>query len=116
MTAVREREDRAYGGILRDAQGRICLVRPVGRGLWALPKGHADPGESPEDAALREVREETGFSPRLGAYVGHVAEMAGLLGRLPEERRRGAHLGGRIDRARRRRHRVRPIPSAGPGP
>lgn len=73
MTAVREREDRAYGGILRDAQGRICLVRPVGRGLWALPKGHADPGESPEDAALREVREETGFSPRLGAYVGHVA-------------------------------------------
>lgn len=73
MSRVLEVEDRAYGGILRDAEGRICLVRPVGRGLWALPKGHADPGETPEDAALREVREETGYSPRLTGYVGHVA-------------------------------------------
>lgn len=73
MTRVLEVEDHAYGGILHDPRGRICLVRPVGRGLWALPKGHADPGETPEQAALREVREETGFHPRLGEYVGHVA-------------------------------------------
>lgn len=73
MSLVAEVEDRAYGGILQDAQGHICLVRPVGRGLWALPKGHADPGETPEEAALREVQEETGFSPRLVDYVGHVA-------------------------------------------
>jgi 8-oxo-dGTP diphosphatase len=73
MTRVREVEDRAFGGILRDREGKICLVRPVGRGLWALPKGHADKGEAPEQAALREVQEETGFTPRLGEYVGHVA-------------------------------------------
>ena len=30
-------------------------------GLWLQPGGHIDPGETPEEAALREVREETGF-------------------------------------------------------
>jgi 8-oxo-dGTP pyrophosphatase MutT (NUDIX family) len=31
-------------------------------GLWLQPGGHIDPGETPEEAALREVREETGFT------------------------------------------------------
>lgn len=66
-------EDRAYGGVLLDHQGRVCLVRPVGRGLWALPKGHADPGEAPQAAALREVREESGFEARVEAFLGSVS-------------------------------------------
>lgn len=70
---IEELEDRAFGGLLLDGQGRLCLVRPVGRGLWALPKGHADPGESEEAAALREVREETGFTPELSEFFGSVA-------------------------------------------
>ena len=39
-------------------------------GRWALPKGHVDPGESPREAAIREVREETGVRAEAGAHLG----------------------------------------------
>lgn len=65
--------DEAFGGVLLDAQGRVCLVRPVGRGVWALPKGHLDPGETKTEAALREVREETGFDAELSEYLGQIS-------------------------------------------
>jgi 8-oxo-dGTP diphosphatase len=41
--------------------GRVLLVRNR-RGLWSAPGGHLDFGESPEDAAVRETREETGVA------------------------------------------------------
>lgn len=69
---IEEVEDRAFGGVLVDARGRVCLVRPTGRGLWALPKGHGEPGEDPAAAALREVYEETGCEARLGPYLGSI--------------------------------------------
>lgn len=41
---------------------------------WCFPKGHVDPGESLRAAALREIREETGFSRiRIGAEVDEVS-------------------------------------------
>jgi 8-oxo-dGTP diphosphatase len=46
--------------------GRILLVHRPKYDDWTLPKGKAEPGESDEDCALREVREETGFDCRLG--------------------------------------------------
>ena len=55
--------------VLRPADaGLQCLVlrrSGVGRspGSWEMVHGHADPGESPSDAALRELREETGLAP-----------------------------------------------------
>lgn len=50
------------------ATGPDCLVlrrSGIGRspGSWEMVHGHADAGESPRDAALRELREETGFTP-----------------------------------------------------
>ena len=60
---------RAAGGIvIRD--GEILLVHRERYDDWSLPKGHVDPGETWEEAALREVREETGLRCELGAYVG----------------------------------------------
>ena len=50
---------------MRRLRGRwwLAAIRPGGRpeGLWALPKGLIGPEESPEEAALREVGEETGL-------------------------------------------------------
>lgn len=52
----------------------VAAIRPAGKreGLWALPKGHVDAGESPEQAALREVTEETGASGTAVAKLGDV--------------------------------------------
>lgn len=52
------------GGLVLDEQSRILLIRARdlrGQPVWTLPKGALAPGESSADAALREVREETGY-------------------------------------------------------
>ncbi len=50
-----------------DSNGNILLVRQyrhaVDKELLELPAGSIDPGETPEQAAVRELREETGFKP-----------------------------------------------------
>lgn len=43
-----------------------------GRLLWSLPKGHIEPGETAEEAAVREVREETGIIGRVVAPLGTI--------------------------------------------
>jgi 8-oxo-dGTP diphosphatase len=54
------RHVRAAGGVVvRD--GRVALVHRPKYDDWSLPKGKLDKGERWEDAALREVREETGL-------------------------------------------------------
>ena len=57
------RRERSAGGVvIRDAGGDtdVALVSPR-EGVYALPKGHPDHGETLEQAATREVREETGL-------------------------------------------------------
>ncbi len=55
------------GGVVVDPSGRmLVIVRDIERGgrmvhEVRLPKGHIDPGETPEQAALREVEEESGY-------------------------------------------------------
>ena len=52
------------GGLVVDAEGRVLIIRARDlreRPVWTLPKGTLAPGETPADAALREVREETGW-------------------------------------------------------
>jgi 8-oxo-dGTP diphosphatase len=59
----------AAGGIIvRD--GRVLLVHRPEYDDWTLPKGKVDPGESWEEAALREVEEEAGLRCVLGEEVG----------------------------------------------
>lgn len=49
----------AAGGIVYNARQEVLLIHRLGH--WDLPKGKIDKGEQPEEAALREVREETGL-------------------------------------------------------
>ena len=56
--------EAAGGVVLRD--GEVLLVHRPRYDDWTLPKGKLDPGESFEEAALREVEEETGFVCKLG--------------------------------------------------
>ena len=72
------RTTTSYGGVVvREAAAglEVALIRPQSaedKQVWALPKGAKEEGESPEDAAVREVREETG----LGAEI--VASLDGI--------------------------------------
>ena len=54
----------AVAALVRDEEGRILLQRRSDDGCWNLPAGAVDPGESPADAVVREVREETGLEVR----------------------------------------------------
>jgi 8-oxo-dGTP pyrophosphatase MutT (NUDIX family) len=60
--------EAAGGVIVREAEGRpeIAVVHRSRYDDWSLPKGKLLEGESAEQAALREVEEETGFSCELG--------------------------------------------------
>jgi 8-oxo-dGTP diphosphatase len=64
---------RAAGGVVvRDVGGEpeVLLVHRPRYDDWTLPKGKNEPGEPDEDAALREVEEETGFRCTLGDPAG----------------------------------------------
>jgi 8-oxo-dGTP diphosphatase len=62
---VTEHEVLAAGGVvLRD--GEVAVVHRPKYDDWSLPKGKLDPGEGFEEAALREVEEETGLRCELG--------------------------------------------------
>lgn len=47
------------GGVVFNAKREVLLLRDR-MGFWVFPKGHPEPGESLEEAAVREVWEETG--------------------------------------------------------
>lgn len=67
------------GAVVRDPGGRLLLIRrgrPPGAGMWSLPGGRAEPGETDQAAVVREVREETGLEVVAGELVGSV-ERAG---------------------------------------
>jgi ADP-ribose pyrophosphatase YjhB (NUDIX family) len=63
------------GAVVRDAAGRLLLVqrgRPPSEGLWSLPGGRVEPGETAAQAAAREVAEETGLQVEVGALLASV--------------------------------------------
>lgn len=60
---------RRYKGVWQ-----FLAIRPLGKeDVWALPKGHLDGRETEQDAAVREVREETGVRVSLDEKLGEIS-------------------------------------------
>ena len=60
----------AAGGIVFNTSGEILLQKRADNGCWGLPSGYVDIGESVEQAAIREILEETGIRTRVNRLVG----------------------------------------------
>jgi 8-oxo-dGTP pyrophosphatase MutT (NUDIX family) len=80
-------EDMVTGvGVLPVKDGKFGLIRvfrhPLARWSWEIPRGMVDRGETTGQAALRELREETGFTPRKDQLCefGTAAPAAALIG------------------------------------
>jgi 8-oxo-dGTP diphosphatase len=60
------------GAVIFDAAGRVVLIKrgqPPLLGIWTLPGGAVEPGETLEEATIREIREETGLVIEVGPVV-----------------------------------------------
>jgi ADP-ribose pyrophosphatase YjhB (NUDIX family) len=60
----------AAGGVVRNDKNEVLVIFRLG--IWDLPKGKIDKGETPEIAAVREIQEETGLNDvKLGDFICH---------------------------------------------
>jgi 8-oxo-dGTP diphosphatase len=65
--------------VIKDSEGRLLLIKrghEPGAGLWSLPGGRIEPGETDQQAVVREVLEETGLHVECGRLLG-TAELPG---------------------------------------
>ena len=71
-------EETSAGGLVVDLTGSplraavIARLNRAGRVEWCLPKGHLESGETPEQAAVREIAEETGILGRVVGSLGTI--------------------------------------------
>jgi len=79
----------SVSAVVRSAPGarEILLMQRSDNGHWGLPGGYLEPGESVQQATLREVREETGWSVDLGRLVGVYSDPARQVVEYPDRRR-----------------------------
>lgn len=60
----------AVSAVVTDDEGAILLILRTDNGYWSIPGGGVKPGESVRDAAVREVKEETGIDCEVTGLVG----------------------------------------------
>jgi ADP-ribose pyrophosphatase YjhB (NUDIX family) len=75
---LRQVDEFSAGGLVLDLTGDVPRGALIGRNdrqgrlLWSLPKGHIEAGETAEQAAVREVEEETGIAGEIVAALGTI--------------------------------------------
>jgi ADP-ribose pyrophosphatase YjhB (NUDIX family) len=75
---LRQVDEFSAGGLVVDLGGEVPRGALIGRTdrqgrlLWSLPKGHIEAGETAEQAAVREVQEETGIAGEIVAELGTI--------------------------------------------
>ncbi|HEX8008169.1 MAG TPA: NUDIX domain-containing protein [Trebonia sp.] len=85
------------GAVIKDGAGRLLLIRrghEPGKGLWSVPGGRIEDGESDADALVREVREETGLVVVPGRLIGAVRRPSGTAGSVFDIRDYAAEVTG----------------------
>lgn len=63
------------GAVVTDGQGRLLMIKrghEPGAGLWSIPGGRIEPGETDAEALVREMLEETGLAVEVGSLIGRV--------------------------------------------
>jgi ADP-ribose pyrophosphatase YjhB (NUDIX family) len=89
------------GAIVADDQGRLLMIKrghEPGAGLWSIPGGRIEPGESDAEAVVREMIEETGLTVEVGRLIGRV-QRPGLNGAVIDIRDYAATVTGGTLRA-----------------
>ena len=69
----------AVVAVVRNDRGEILLIERTDNGLWALPGGAQEIGESVTDAVRREVREETGIEVEVTGLTGIYSDPAHVI-------------------------------------
>ena len=62
----------SVAAVIMDSEGKILLQEKAGGEAWSLPAGGIEPGESPQQAVIREVLEETGLHVSVERILGVV--------------------------------------------
>jgi 8-oxo-dGTP pyrophosphatase MutT (NUDIX family) len=77
QSQIQRRRELSAGGVVwrraRNGALEVALIRPRHSKAWALPKGHLEEGETAREAAIREVREETGLEVASADPLGQIA-------------------------------------------
>ncbi|MGH3171578.1 MAG: NUDIX hydrolase [Trebonia sp.] len=85
------------GAVIKDAEGRLLLIRrghEPGKGLWSIPGGKIEDGESDAEAVAREVLEETGLVVAVSGLIGSVRRPAGTVDAVFDIRDYAASVNG----------------------
>jgi 8-oxo-dGTP diphosphatase len=89
------------GAIVTDERGRLLMIQrghDPGAGLWSIPGGRIEPGETDAQALVREMLEETNLQVKVGNLIGRV-QREGLGGTIIDIRDYAATVTGGTLRA-----------------
>ena len=84
------------GAIVTDGQGRLLMIKrghEPGAGLWSIPGGRIEPGETDAEAVIREMLEETSLAVEVDRLIGRV-QRPGLNGAVIDIRDYAATVTG----------------------